>query len=221
MGAASHRFRSAGVPPAFDLVANEGKAIWRSRGYLPHFDAPNLIQHIVYRLADSLPAQIAKDIARAQRGDRVLAIDSALDRGYGRRDLARSSVATLVQTALLTFNGERYALIAWCVMPNHVHVLLAIKPGFTLDRIVHSWKSFAAKEANRVLGRAGAFWAPEYFDRFMRDDRHLASTAAYIEDNPVNAGLCESIADWPFSSAWCGWGGRDARAPDLHRPRAE
>jgi len=218
MGAASHRFRSAGVPPAFDLVANEGKAIWRSRGYLPHFDAPNLIQHIVYRLADSLPAQIAKDIARAQRGDRVLAIDSALDRGYGRRDLARSSVATLVQTALLTFNGERYALIAWCVMPNHVHVLLAIKPGFTLDRIVHSWKSYTAKEANRVLGRAGTFWAPEYFDRFMRDDQHLASTAAYIEGNPVNSGLCESVTDWPFSSAWHGWGGRDARAPDLRRP---
>ena len=208
---------SAGVAPASDLAANEGKAIWRSRGYLPHFDAPNLIQHIVYRLADSLPAQIAKDIARAQRGDRVLAIDAALDRGYGRRDLARSSVATLAQTALLTFNGERYALIAWCVMPNHVHVLLAIKPGFTLDRIVHSWKSYTAKEANRVLGRAGTFWAPEYFDRFMRDDQHLASTAAYIEGNPVNSGLCESVTDWPFSSAWHGWGGRDARAPDLRR----
>ena len=208
--------QSAGVA-ASDLAANEGKAIWRSRGYLPHFDAPNLVQHIVFRLADSLPAQIAKDIASERREDRVLATDAALDRGYGRRDLARSSVATLVQTALLTFNGERYALIAWCVMPNHVHVLLAIKPGFTLDRIVHSWKSYTAKEANRVLGRAGAFWAPEYFDRFMRDDQHLASTAAYIEGNPVNAGLCESVTDWRFSSAWHGWGGRDARAPDLHR----
>jgi REP element-mobilizing transposase RayT len=218
MCAASDRFRSAGVPPAFDLAANEGKAIRRSRGYLPHFDAPNLVQHIVFRLADSLPAQVAKDIARARRGDRVLATDEALDRGYGRRDLARSNVATLVQTALLALNGERYALIAWCVMPNHAHVLLAINAGFTLDRIVHSWKSYTAKEANRVLGRAGAFWAPEYFDRFMRDDQHLANTAAYIEGNPVKAGLCESVADWRFSSAWHGWGGRDARAPDLHRP---
>jgi REP element-mobilizing transposase RayT len=218
MCAASDRFRSAGVPPAFDLAANEGKAIRRSRGYLPHFDAQNLVQHIVFRLADSLPAQVAKDIARARRGDRVLATDEALDRGYGRRDLARSNVATLVQTALLALNGERYALIAWCVMPNHAHVLLAINAGFTLDRIVHSWKSYTAKEANRVLGRAGAFWAPEYFDRFMRDDQHLANTAAYIEGNPVKAGLCESVADWRFSSAWHGWGGRDARAPDLHRP---
>ena len=215
MCAASDRFRSAGVPPAFDLAANEGKAIRRSRGYLPHFDAPNLVQHIVFRLADSLPAQVAKDIARARRRDRVLATDEALDRGYGRRDLARSNVATLVQTALLALNGERYALIAWCVMPNHAHVLLAINPGFTLDRIVHSWKSYTAKEANRVLGRAGAFWAPEHLVRFMRDDQHLANTATYIEGNPVKAGLCESVADWRFSSAW---GGRDARAPDLHRP---
>jgi REP element-mobilizing transposase RayT len=218
MGPAFDRFWSAGVPPAFDMVANEGRAIWRSRGYLPHFDAPNLVQHIVFRLADSLPAQIAKDIASERREDRVLAIDAALDRGYGRRDLARSSVATLVQTALLTFNGERYELIAWCVMPNHVHVLLAIKPGFTLDRIVHSWKSYTAKEANRVQGRSGAFWASEYFDRFMRNDQHLARTAAYIEGNPVKAGLCESVADWRFSSASNVWGGRDARAPDLHRP---
>jgi putative transposase len=218
MGATFDRLRSAGVPPAFDLAVNVGSAIWRSRGYLPHFDAPNLVQHIVFRLADSLPAQIAIDIARARRGDRVLAIDATLDSGYGRRDLARSSVATLVQTGLLAFNGERYALIAWCVMPNHVHALLEVKPGFTLDRIVHSWKSYTAKEANRVLGRAGGFWAPEYFDRFMRDDQHLTSTAAYIEGNPFKAGLCASVADWPFSSAWHGWGGRDARAPDLHRP---
>jgi Transposase IS200 like len=155
MAAASDRFRSAGVPPAFDLMANVGKAIWGSRGYLPHVEAPNLVQHIVFRLADSLPAQIAKDIARAGRAERVLAIDAALDRGYGRRDLARSSVATLVETALLTFSGDRYALIAWCVMPNHVHVLLAIKPGFTLDRIVHSWKSYTAKEINEFWGVPG------------------------------------------------------------------
>jgi REP element-mobilizing transposase RayT len=170
----------------------------------------------VFRLADSLPAQTARDIAGAQPRDRVLAVDAALDSGYGRRDLARSSVAALVQTALLAFDGERYVLIAWCVMPNHVHVLLAIKLGLTLDRIVHSWKSYTAKEANRVLGRVGRFWAPEYFDRFMRDDEHLARTAAYIEGNPVKAGLCESVGDWQFSSAWRGWGGRDARGPQIH-----
>lgn len=74
-------------------------------------------------------------------------------------------------------------------MPNHVHALAEINPGYRLDRIVHSWKSYTAKEANRLLTRSGSFWAPEYFDRFMRDDEHLYSTVAYIEGNPVKAGL--------------------------------
>jgi len=68
----------------------------------------------------------------------------------------------------------------------------------------------------------GAIWrgqksaAPEYFDRFMRDDEHLAGTAAYFEGNPVKAGLCESVGDWQFSSAWREWGGGDARGPEIH-----
>ncbi len=215
--AQSHaRYRSAGVPPAFDPNATEGKVILRARGYLPHFDAPNLVQHIVFRLADSLPAEISKDIAKSRRDNRVVAFDAALDAGHGRRDLARQEIAGLVQTALFAFDGMRYSLIAWCVMPNHVHVLGAIEPGYRLGRIVHSWKSYTAKEANRILGRVEKFWAPEYFDRFMRDDAHLARTAAYIEGNPVKAGLCESVGDWQFSSAWRGWGGRDARGPQIH-----
>jgi putative DNA methylase len=166
-------------------------------------------------LADSLPARIAADIAKLRGDDHSLAFDAALDAGHGRRDLAERNIAGLVQAALLAFDGERYAFIAWCVMPNHVHALVAMKPGYTLDRIVHSWKSYTAKEANRVLGRVGPFWAPEYFDRFMRDEQHLASTAVYIEGNPVKAGLCESITDWRFSSAWRGSGGRDARGPGI------
>ena len=209
-------FRSAGVPLAFKREAADGDAIWRSRGYLPHFDMPNLVQHLVFRLADSLPAKISEDIARSRHDDHVVAFDAVLDAGHGSRDLARPEIASLVQTALIGFDGARYRLGAWCVMPNHVHVLVVIKPGYALDRIVHSWKSYTAKEANRVLGRVGRFWAPEYFDRFMRDDEHLASTAAYIEGNPVKAGLCESVGDWRFSSAGRGWGGRDARGPEVH-----
>jgi putative DNA methylase len=180
-------------------------------------DAPNLVQHIVFRLADSLPAGTREDIAKMRREDRVLAADGALDQGYGRRELAVPLVAALVQTALLTFDAERYVLTAWCVMPNHLHALLEVRTGYGLDQIVHSWKSYTAKEANRLLGRTGSFWAPEYFDRFMRDDEHLARTAAYTEGNPVKSGLCEKVSDWRFSSAWRGWGGRDARGPNMHR----
>jgi REP element-mobilizing transposase RayT len=98
-------------------------------------------------------------------------------------------------------------------MPNHVHALVEIRSDYHLDQIVHSWKSYTAKQANRLLRRDGPFWAPEYFDRFMRDDAHLATTLIYIEENPVKAGLCATVSDWRFSSAWRGWGGRDARGP--------
>jgi len=115
-----------------------------------------------------------------------------------------SEIAEFVQRALLQFDGERYSLIAWCVMPNHVHTLIETRMDHRLDRVVHAWKSFTAKQANRWLERDGAFWAPEYFDRYMRDDAHFAATRAYIEHDPVKAGLCRKVSDWPFSSAWLG-----------------
>jgi REP element-mobilizing transposase RayT len=164
-------------------------------------------QHVVFRLADSVPALVRAAIAKSAPQDRVRAVDAALDRGFGRRDLDNAAVAGLVQRALLTFDAERYRLFAWVVMPTHVHALLRTMPGHPLGRIVRSWKSYTASQANRVLERSGQFWAREYFDRFMRDDEHLLRTAAYIEANPVKAGLCENIPDWRYSSAWRGWAG--------------
>jgi REP element-mobilizing transposase RayT len=90
-------------------------------------------------------------------------------------------------------------------MPNHVHALIELSPGFPLDGIVHSWKSFTAKEANRELRRTGEFWMADYFDRYMRSDNHLHNTIAYIEDNPPVAGLVASREDWPWSSASHTW----------------
>ena len=209
--------RNAGVPPA-STVPKE-RSGWRSRGYLPHFDAPGLVQHIVFRLADSLPERFHDDIFKLHADERVPAIDVALDRGHGARALSDPRVAELVQGALLAFDATRYALLAWCVMPNHVYVLAAVKPECSLAGIIHSWKSYSAKRANRILGRTGAFWAKEYFDRFMRDDEHLATTAAYIEGNPVKAGLCQEVSDWRFSSAWHDWSGRDARGPHTAQPQ--
>jgi REP element-mobilizing transposase RayT len=132
------------------------------------------------------------------------AIDASFDQGYGRRDLVIPEVASIVENALLQFDGERCSLIAWCVMPNHVHTLIETHIGHPLSRIVCAWKSFTAKQVNRYLERSGVFWAPEYFDRYMRDDAHLAATRLYIEQNPVKAALCQEASDWRFSSAWPG-----------------
>jgi REP element-mobilizing transposase RayT len=88
-------------------------------------------------------------------------------------------------------------------MPNHVHVLLATNKEHELSTSVRTWKTFSAKRINELLGRSGSLWAPDYFDRYIRDQRHFDTNKHYIEMNPVAAGLCDAPESWPFSSA--GW----------------
>jgi putative transposase len=154
---------------------------------------------VTFRLADSLPKAVVE--AMAMRDDAVLQIDRELDSGRGACWLGDAEIAELVEAALLHFDGDRYRLLAWCLMPNHVHVVIDIQAGASLTTIVGSWKSFSARRANERLGRTGAFWDPDYFDRYMRDEGHLARTIDYVEQNPVKVGLVEASGDWPWSSA--------------------
>jgi REP element-mobilizing transposase RayT len=97
---------------------------------------------------------------------------------------------------------DKYLLSAWVVMPNHVHLITTPLPGKRLASIMQSLKSFTANEANKILKRTGTFWMPDYFDRYIRNGRHFSAAVAYVETNPVKAGLCSRAEDWPFSSAW-------------------
>ena len=136
------------------------------------------------------------------------------DAGHGACWLRDPRIAALVERALLHFDGQRYRLIAWCVMPNHVHALVETREEWPLASVVHSWKSFTAHRANLILKRSGDFWLREYFDRFIRDDRHFASAVRYIENNPVKAGLVARAEDWRWSSAlWRGQGEKGVRVP--------
>src|SRR5690625_3304752 len=205
---------------------------WYSRNYLPHCDAPGLIQAITFRLADALPKSVLDRIKHDTENDagRQKRIDNYLDAGHGCCWLRDPQLARIVEAALLHFDGERYRLLAWCIMPKHVHVLIetfeeaspagetpALLGGshyeerqhlagfnartLSLAAIVHSWKSFSAKEINRILARHGAVWQRDYFDRYIRDDRRLASAIAYIHGNPVQVGLVACANEWIFSSA--------------------
>ena len=183
---------------------------WHSRGYLPHFEAGDeVIQSLTFRLADTLPRSLLEAwrnelavIESARRETELrLRIERELDAGCGPCWLADSQLADLVENAMLHFDGERYRLLAWVVMPNHVHALIQPFQDHSLSQIVGSWKSFTATLANRYLGRVGRFWQADYFDRFIRDDVHYEQAKEYIEMNPVKAGLCDLPADWPWSSA--------------------
>ena len=109
-------------------------------------------------------------------------LDRELDQGYGSCLLHEH--AETVAKAIKHFNGQRYELHAWCVMPNHVHVMVQIARGEDLPRVVHSWKSYSAHEIGR-----GVIWQREYFDRVIRSPAEFNETAAYIRANPWKAGL--------------------------------
>ena len=175
---------------------------WHNRGYLPHLDCPGLIQAITFRLADAVPKKVidrwkvdleregATDIERQKALRKNIALFE--DAGHGVCELRNPSCAAVMRDALFHFDGDRYRLLDWCVMPNHIHLLIYVPEGSRLGDLVKSWKIHTCREINRLLGRSSSLWAKDYHDRFIRDERHLNSARAYIRRNPVKACLCEN-----------------------------
>ncbi len=172
---------------------------WHSRGYLPHFDSPETLQFVTFRLVDSLPAEAIEKLRLGVGTATTSEWDAFLDAGAGECRLKRPEIAEIVEAALLHFDGERYRLIAWTIMPNHVHVLVELSNQHSLGSVVSSWKRFSARMANQLIGRSGPFWQDDYWDTYIRDERHFESTVGYIENNPVKAGLVGSAEDWLWS----------------------
>jgi REP element-mobilizing transposase RayT len=205
--------RTTGSKAELELGAPSALFGWYSRGYLPHRDQIGLLQFITFRLADSLPQEklehLTEEVARLPVAirdiERRKRIEHWLDAGLGCCALRHPRLAKVVEQALLRFDGDRYHLLAWCIMPNHVHALL--QPTHPLARIVQSWKSYTGRwalthNAELELGvPRSQFWMREYWDRFMRDENHLRRTIDYIHENPVKAGLCTSPESWRWSSA--------------------
>ncbi len=171
-----------------------------------------LTHTVTFRLHDSVPAAAirqwradAKQDPRLQSDpERAAAVYRRTrryeDRGFGACWLRRPDIAAIVCRALLHFDGIRYELHEWCVMPNHVHVLLSVGTKAPIGGIVRNWKGYTAHRANRLLKRRGPFWMRDYHDRFIRNEDHYEYAVGYIRRNPVMAGLCERPEDWPWSS---------------------
>jgi valyl-tRNA synthetase len=214
--------RVEGVSPS-EQITNAAKmpatqAIDKRQGrYLPHWSMEGAIYAVVFRLADSVPAEVSEKwrfqkrdiIERAQQQGRSLTqseqielqrlqsekIESFLDAGHGECLLKDAGIAEIVNNALTHFEGERYDLIAWAIMPNHVHAIIKPRPDYKLAEIVHSWKSFSAKEINKRLGREGSVWMDEYYDHLIRDEDDFNNQVNYVLVNPEKAGL----QNWPWS----------------------
>jgi putative transposase len=189
---------------------------WYSRGYLPHYDEPGLIQAITFRLHDSLPMERRDEwspLATTDASKRRARLQALLDAGWGSCALRDERIARVVEQAFLFYDGKTYRLLAWVVMPNHVHVLIEVMPGHSLASIVRKWKTYTAKQANKILGSQGPFWQSDYYDRYIRNEQHLEQAVLYVHGNPVKAGLVQRAEDWPFSSARWVVAGEDTRAP--------
>lgn len=115
------------------------------------------------------------------------------------------AIAQIVEDTLKYFDEKRYNLYVWSVMPNHVHVLFRPFDGESLEKILHSWKSYSAKHANAILNRQGAFWQQEYYDHLVRSEEEFYRIQEYILNNPIAAGL----RDW----VWVGFGNTYATHP--------
>ncbi len=181
----------------------------RRRRNLPHLETDGGIYFVTFRLADSLPRVALQRIhdslhpkpnchseSSSQLPVRRLSprVEKFLDSGSGACFLARPDIAVVVAQALATFANTRYRLFAWCVMPNHVHVVLQPSEAWDLPHLVHSWKSFTAKRANQLLQRTGEFWQREYCDHLVRDGDDFARLVRYVLENPARSGL----ANWPW-----------------------
>ncbi|HEV2446608.1 MAG TPA: transposase [Candidatus Sulfopaludibacter sp.] len=171
---------------------------------LPHWDTVDQPLFVTFRLHGSLPAhRVFPPDSLARSGRAFVAMDRLLDRGAnGPLCLNRPELAGMVVAAL--HDGERrfhrYQLHSYVVMPNHVHLL--VTPKVVATRWLAPLKGFTAYRANDLLGSHGqAFWQDESYDHLVRSEAQFDRIQAYIEENPVKAGLVPEAHQHPWSSA--------------------
>jgi len=197
------------------------------RRHLPHYQPEGAIFFITFRLAGSLPQEaLARLLEEAEATAKVLdglidadarlcqadlaqrrmfdKWDTALADGkYGPLWLQEHGIASLVADALHYRNGSVYELHAYCIMPNHVHLVctpLRTANGYvSLSSILHSLKSYTAHQANQHIGRNGEFWQHESYDHMVRSDAELRRVIEYVINNPVKANLVPDWESWEWT----------------------
>ena len=112
-----------------------------------------------------------------------------LDQGHGSCLLRQPETSAIVAENLKHFDGDRYQLDSFVVMPNHVHVLLGVSGRGAMRKQCRNWKTYTARKINERLGRSGQFWQWESFDHLVRSEGSLAKFRDYIVQNPVKARL--------------------------------
>jgi putative transposase len=184
---------------------------------LPHFQPAGATLFITFRLKESLPKIVIKTliidqqnkeleiskIANLQAREKAVYLyqkeifnkfDKELDNTcQGPRWLADPRIAEMVCRSLHYLDGRKYSLEAYCLMPNHVHLVcnpLNNEDGvIPMSDIMKSLKGYTARQANQILGHKGAFWQHESYDHVVRDNSEFIRIVNYVLDNPARSGL--------------------------------
>jgi putative transposase len=185
--------------------------IQHTENRLPHWQQTGAVYFITFRLADAIPVHL-RDQWEDERATWLrfhpepwnpetekeyhqrfsVAIERWLDAGHGSCLLRRPDCARIVAETIRYFDGQRLAVITSVVMPNHVHAVLVQNPDYSLEKLIRSWKTFTARNINKLLVRSGSLWQRDYFDRLVRGETHLANCVRYIRRNPEKARLRNS-----------------------------
>jgi REP element-mobilizing transposase RayT len=178
-------------------------SVKKYRRSLPHWSQGGAIHFVTFRLHDSLPLiklQAIKEEVAIWRSLHPEPLSSAeveeyakrftrkihrwLDAGYGSCLLGAPKARDAMESVLRFFENERYSLGKRVIMPNHVHALIAPFPSYPLEAILHSWKSYSAKQVNAIFRRAGRVWQHESFDHIVRGPKQLERIERYIQNHP-------------------------------------
>ena len=199
---------AGGTPPLLFSPFHPEDPVGIYSRHLPHWRQADCTYFVTFRLGDSIPqdklGQWEQEFEEwHRRNPEPHSLEQRvdyherfterfhqwLDAGHGACWLRDSARSAIVEEALRFFDGQRYVLSHYVIMPNHVHVLVRPVKGHLLKEILHTWKSFSAHKLNEALGREGKFWQDESFDCIVRNAAQLEKYAAYIRENPTKAGL--------------------------------
>jgi REP element-mobilizing transposase RayT len=171
------------------------------RGELPHLYKEGGTYFVTFRQADAVILRAPRaSSGQIRLNAEQIAAASEPSVQSGSCALLRPEIAQIVQGAILHFDGVRYGLSAWCIMPNHVHAVFTSHGEYSPAAILHSWKSFSAHQIAKRFGLPMPFWERESFDHLVRNAEDWERFNRYVEENPVAANLCQAPELWPYSS---------------------
>lgn len=186
---------------------------------LPHFQPSNSIYFVTFRLTNSIPKNVIKElkleferIKNTNIGkEYFLKFDQLLDTSdTGSLWLKTNDVAEIISQAIHYRDQKEYDLFCYCIMPNHVHMIFDVTrfaesssrnsvSTYNLAKLMQNLKKYTALESNKVLKRTGQFWHHESYDHVIRDNKELENTIIYVIQNPVKAGLVTDYKKWRWS----------------------